>query len=226
MSGSVFVPRVIVSTRNALLMVATHFFLSLGIFGLGYVAYNYFEAHHYQATQMKQFEVPALARQVNLPTPRVVAEGDMLGQLQVPRLGLNAIVVEGDAHAALKHAVGHLRDTALPGQSGNVALAGHRDSFFRPLRDIQLGDEIRFNTLQQSYKYRVDAIHVVRPREVGVLRSSTGHDLTLVTCYPIYYLGPAPKRLIVHAREIESTAAPERASQNSFTPLTPSRADF
>jgi sortase A len=226
MNRSVFAPRVIVSTRNALLLVASYFFLTLGFFGLGYVAYNYFEAHHYQATQMKQFEMPAIARQVNLPTPRVVAEGDMLGQLQVPRLGLNAIVVEGDSHAALKHAVGHLRDTALPGELGNVALAGHRDSFFRPLRDIQLGDEIRFNTLQRSYKYRVDAINVVRPREVGILKSSTGRDLTLVTCYPIYYVGPAPKRLIVHAREIENTAKPQPASQSSFAPLTPSRADF
>lgn len=204
----------VLSTRKSLLLVASYFFLSVGIFGLGYTGFVYFDARHYQAVQMKKFESPAPAL-ASPPASRVLAEGDMLGELQVPRLRLNAIVVQGDSTTALKRAVGHLVDSALPGEWGNVALAGHRDTFFRPLRDIQLGDEIRFNTRERSFEYRVDSIEVVAPTDVGVLNSLTGHDLTLLTCYPIYYLGPAPKRLIVHAREVEKTPQELSASQNA-----------
>ena len=208
---------VVLSTRKSLLLVASYFFLSLGIFALGYVSYVYLDARHYQAVQMRKFESPASPSTTSTPSPapRVLAEGDMLGELQVPRLRLTTIVVQGDSYATLKRAVGHLADSALPGEWGNVALAGHRDTFFRPLRDIRVGDEIRFKTQQRSFEYRVDSIEVVGPKDVGVLQSSTGHDLTLLTCYPIYYVGPAPKRLIVRAREIEKSSQEQSAGQNT-----------
>jgi sortase A len=93
----------------------------------------------------------------------------------------------------------------LPGASGNVALAGHRDTFFRPLRDIRVGDQIRFQTQERSFNYVVDSIEIVTPADIRVLESSTGHELTLLTCFPFHYVGPAPKRFIVHAREVEGT---------------------
>jgi sortase A len=133
-----------------------------------------------------------------------LAEGDMLGELQVPRLGLDAIVVQGDSTADLRRAVGHLSESAIPGEWGNVALVGHRDTFFRPLRDIRLGDEIKFKTRERSFEYVVEAIEVVAPTDIRVLETSTGHDLTLVTCFPFHFVGPAPKRFVVRAREVEA----------------------
>jgi sortase A len=83
-------------------------------------------------------------------------------------------------------------------------LVGHRDTFFRPLRDIRLGDEIKFKTRERSFEYVVEAIEVVAPTDIRVLETSTGHDLTLVTCFPFHFVGPAPKRFVVRAREVEA----------------------
>jgi sortase A len=138
-----------------------------------------------------------------LSDPHVLLVGEVLGELQVPRLGLHAMVVEGETPANLRRAVAHLANSALPGERGNVAFAGHRDTFFRPLRDVRLGDEIRFTTRERDFQYRVESIEVVAPSNLSVLQSATGRDLTLLTCYPFHYLGPAPKRLVVRAREID-----------------------
>ena len=95
-------------------------------------------------------------------------------------------------------------------------MAGHRDTFFRPLRDIRLGDVITFKTHERSIEYLVQSIEVVAPTDLRVLEPLTGHDLTLLTCYPVYYVGPAPKRLVVRAREVDG-ALRERLA---LTPLT------
>ncbi len=112
------------------------------------------------------------------------------------------MVVQGDSHANLRRAVGHISKSALPGEEGNVVLAGHRDTYFRPLRDIRLGDEIRFKTLERTVEYRVESIEVVTPTDTRVLDSSFNHNLTLLTCFPFYYIGPAPQRFVVRAREV------------------------
>jgi sortase A len=116
---------------------------------------------------------------------------------------LSVMVVQGDSPASLRHAVGHLPKSALPGEWGNVALAGHRDTYFRPVRDIRLGDEIRFKTLDHNFEYVVESIEVVAPSDIHVLEVFTGHDLTFITCFPFHYVGPAPKRFVVRAREVE-----------------------
>lgn len=184
--------------RRFLWSSTIYFLLGFGILALGYAGFTVVDSHHYQHVQMQNFAGQRLP-----PAPRVLAEGDLLGELQVPRLRLSAFVVQGDSSSTLKRAVGHLAETALPGELGNVALAGHRDTFFRPLRDIRLGDEIRFKTRERSFEYRVESIDVVKPTDIQVLKSTTGHNLILLTCFPIHYLGPAPKRLVVRAREIE-----------------------
>ena len=190
---------------------ACYFFFTLGIIALGYVVFVSAGSHMYQALEMKKFN------QANpLAEPHILAEGEVIGEIQVPRLGLNAIVVQGDSPASLTRAVGHLSDSALPGEWGNVALAGHRDTFFRPLRDIRLGDGIRFKTRERTFDYRVESIEVVAPTDIRVLESSTGHDLTLLTCYPIYYIGPAPNRLVVRAREIQGVAREQLAGGNDI----------
>jgi sortase A len=181
----------------------------LGIVALGYSAFVSAGSHAYQALEMKKF------KQVGrLAEPHLLVEGDVIGEIEVPRLGLNAMVAQGDSPATLRRAVGHLTKSALPGEWGNVALAGHRDTFFRPLRDIRLGDEIRFKTRERSFEYRVESIEVVAPTDLRVLKSSTGHDLTLLTCFPIYYVGPAPKRLVVRAREVEGATREQLASEH------------
>jgi len=189
--------RVVSPALTHILRGACNFLLIFGILAVGYAGFTFADSHAYQASEMKKFKQAG-----HLSEPHNLAEGDVMGELQVPRLGLDAIVVQGDSLAALRRAVGHLSKSALPGEWGNVVLAGHRDTFFRPLSDIRRGDEIRFKTPDRSFDYRVESIEVVAPTDIHVLESSAGHDLTLLTCFPFHYVGPAPKRLVVRAREV------------------------
>lgn len=123
----------------------------------------------------------------------------LLGRIEIPRLGIAAMVREGDDDATLAVAVGHVPGTAQPGESGNVVLAGHRDTFFRALRGIRRRDAIRISTPRRQDDYVVDWTEVVGPKETKVLESSRKGTLTLVTCYPFGFVGRAPKRFIVRA---------------------------
>jgi sortase A len=125
-----------------------------------------------------------------------------LGRIEIRTIGLTAMILEGTDARTLRRAVGHIPGTSLPGQRGNVAITGHRDTFFRPLRNIRKDDEIRLTTLNGSYRYWVDSIKVVEPGDTKVLDNSDKAILTLVTCYPFYFAGPAPKRFIVRAHMI------------------------
>jgi sortase A len=135
----------------------------------------------------------------------------VLGRLQIPRLKLSVMVREGADERTLSRAVGHIPGTALPGRMGNVGLAGHRDTFFRALRNIREDDAIEFETTHGAYRYIVKSTQIVGPRDVSVLAASAGENLTLVTCYPFYYVGSAPKRFIVHAAQV--TAIPQHQQQ-------------
>jgi sortase A len=128
----------------------------------------------------------------------------VLGRIEIPRIGVSAIVREGDDDTTLAVAVGHIPGTARPGVRGNMVLAGHRDSFFRALRLIQLHDTIRIRTAGRRYEYRVDSTEVVRAEETRVLDPTTTGDavLTLVTCYPFEWVGHAPDRFIVRASRL------------------------
>jgi sortase A len=115
---------------------------------------------------------------------------------------VSAVVVEGVDKTTLRRAVGHIPGTALPGHPGNVGLAGHRDTFFRQLKDLKIKDEIQLSTLNGNFNYEVESLRVVNPDNVGVLAASVGNVLTLVTCYPFYFVGPAPQRWIVRAKQV------------------------
>jgi LPXTG-site transpeptidase (sortase) family protein len=128
--------------------------------------------------------------------------GEALGLLEIPRLGLSAPVVEGDDNAALRGAAGHLPDTPHPWENGNSAIAAHRDGLFRPLRHIRVGDEVRVQTSHGSIRYKVTDTHIVQPTDLSVLQPAAGPTLTLITCYPFYYVGSAPQRFIVHADRV------------------------
>ena len=144
-----------------------------------------------------------------------LSEGDLIGRIQVPRLGVSALILEGVGGRTLRRGVGHIPDTALPDQpggarrGGNVGIAGHRDSFFRGLKDIQEDDLIEVTTPEGVHRYRVEWTKIVRPKDVDVLDGSGEPELTLVTCYPFYYVGSAPKRFIVRAVRVDG---PDSAS--------------
>jgi sortase A len=195
-----------VSTRKNFLRGACYFLLAFGIIDLGYAGFVYADAHTYQAAAMKEFEHAGPTAE-----PRILVKGDVIGELQVPRLGLAVMVLEGDSLKNLRRAVAHLPNSPLPGELGNVALAGHRDTFFRPLRNILVGDQITFKTAARSFDYIVESIDIVSPTDTQVLDPTVGHDLTLITCYPFYYVGPSPKRFVVRARQLD----PAREEQNA-----------
>jgi len=146
-----------------------------------------------------------------LPAPIVVPRAHLgrrtprdglIGRLVIPRLYLGEIVREGDGEDTLTVALGHIPGTALPSQGGNVGVAGHRDTLFQSLRSIGKNDRIQFQTIAGSYNCQVESIDIVKPGDVRVLAPDYYSQLTLVTCYPFLYIGPAPDRLIVKARQV------------------------
>ncbi len=125
-----------------------------------------------------------------------------LGRLEIPEASVSVMLLEGTDDLTLNRAVGHIEGTAWPGEHGNVGIAGHRDSFFRGLRHLEVGDDVSLTTLEGVAHYEVAKLEVVEPTEVEVLAPTDHEALTLVTCYPFYYVGDAPQRFIVHAQQV------------------------
>jgi sortase A len=194
-------------------------FLALAISSLGYVAFSLVAAQAFQAYEnwrlnhaqknVRQSSAVAESKvlltslsansQVGHPT---IALGSVLGRIEIGRIGVAVVIVEGASGKTLRRAVGHVPGTALPGERGNVAITGHRDTFFIALRNIREDDEVTLTTLNGSYRYRVDSMRVVEAEDTEVLNDSDESILTMVTCYPFYFIGPAPKRFIVRAHRI------------------------
>ncbi len=147
----------------------------------------------------------AAARPMSPPAPHKnsVRRGDMIGELSIPRLHMSVMVFEGDDARILKFGAGHIPGTAFPQGSGNVGIAAHRDTYFRPLQAVQPNDRVALKTKAGTSHYSVTKTEVVSPSDVGVLARVPGRDLTLVTCYPFYYVGNAPQRFIVLARKVD-----------------------
>ena len=194
-----------------------YLFFIVGILALSYCAFVRLDAKLYQAYQTWRFEralkgskraigrveqlrpspLSALAEADRAIVESAAPEGSPLGRIEIGTIGLAAMILEGTEGKTLRRAVGHIRGTALPGQQGNIAIAGHRDTFFRGLRNIHKDDEITLTTLDGAYSYRVDFIQVVQPEDIAVLDNSDNDILTLVTCYPFSFVGHAPERFIV-----------------------------
>ena len=122
-----------------------------------------------------------------------------LAILRIPRIGIEVPILEGTDDWALNRAVGHIADTAAPGADGNSGIAGHRDGFFRPLKDVNVGDVLEIETPRGSTSYRIERTWIVEPEDVSVLDPTPVRSVTLVTCYPFYFVGSAPQRFIVRA---------------------------
>jgi len=173
--------------------------LTGAILMLGYCGFVLLDTWVFEARETAALErfVPA-----EVPVPSALLEDGLIGRMQVDRLGVSVVVMEGTSNKTLRRAVGHIAGTALPGRNGNVGIAGHRDTFFRPLRNIQSNDVITLTTRSGEYRYRVVSTKIVHPDNVAVLNSDGNEVLTLVTCYPFYFLGSAPERFIVRAERV------------------------
>jgi sortase A len=171
---------------------------------LGYVGFTLLDARFYQVSAKRSLESQIqLEKEPHEIQPKpAIKPGDVLGRMDIPRLGISVAVLQGTGSRMLRLGAGHIEGTPLPGETGNVGIAGHRDTFFRGLKDIRMNDEIQLQTATGLFHYEVDWLKVVEPDDTTVLEPSTPQStLTLVTCYPFYFIGSAPKRFVVRAHK-------------------------
>jgi sortase A len=174
------------------------FFIGIACLGL----YGFFLTQaHLRQTELEEELSERMKANLSVPGPPKVdlKEGELFGKLEIPRLKLSVMVMEGAKDNVLRLGVGRV--------PGTLALAGHRDTFFRPLKDIRQSDLIRLTTVEGTMEYEVVSTKIVRPTDTSVLRNKSSGTLTLITCYPFYYIGHAPQRFIVEARA-GNTATP------------------
>jgi sortase A len=192
------------TNRSPLLLIA-RLLLIAGVLAMGLTAWTYVARYAWQTYEGRRFDhirthaepLPPDAEQLSVIGKTVI------GKINIPRLGISAILKEGVGRRTLNLAAGHIPSTALPGHPGNVGVAAHRDNLFRSLKDIRRDDSITLTTLDNTYVYRVVSTTVVDPTDVSVLDASPDENtLTLVTCYPFYFVGNASKRFIVRALQV------------------------
>jgi sortase A len=176
-------------------------------------AREYFDSRAGQYQAAREFERPVLDNPetraaTGSPTLSPLRTGDTVAKLTIPRLDAELYVVEGDGARELRRGPGHLTGTALPGEKGNCVIAGHRDTHFRVLKDIREGDDIVLQTESGQYLYRVRRTQVVSPENTSALQPTSSATLNLITCYPFYYVGSAPKRFVVEAQLAGSIQRP------------------
>lgn len=215
------------STRRNASRWTYYLLLTAGsLFLLGAISF-YLEGYFYQAygshkLQSLSTAADSAASSAPASAASVVPHlGDPLGRLEIPRLKISAVVIEGSDDKSLKLGPGHVPGTALPGETGNIAIAGHRDTFFRPLKDVMPGDKIILTTPHGSTEYAVQYAEIVSPLDMDSLDPESGSDLTLITCYPFFYVGSAPDRFIVHATRTGAQQTSTSATQSTGSSAKP-----
>jgi len=205
-------------TRHSLLH-----WLERGLFAVGVALAAWCAAVLVEARFHNAVPIPAASDQLKV-TQTLILPGDagaktsarsrsagvLIGRLDAPSVKMSTTVLEGSDDATLRKGAGHIEDTPLPGEAGNVGIAGHRDTVFRPLRNIQVGDPLELTTADRLYRYRISKTLIVGPDDVYVLDPSKSPMLTLVTCYPFEYVGHAPRRFIVQAELVKEEARATR----------------
>ena len=185
-------------------------FAVAGWLALAYCAFVYFQASRYQAAEKSRFArdtPPQTQPDAGLVMPKAAAppgrkypsRGESVAMLTIPRIRLSSVVLEGAGARELKLGPGHISSTPLPGEGGNFAVAGHRDTFFRALRFVRVNDIVQVKSRDQEFQYRVVSTKIVGPNDIQVLDPADRETLTLVTCYPFEFVGSAPQRFIVRA---------------------------
>jgi len=205
-------------TRDNVLQWIERGLLTAGVVLGAWCAAVLVEARFHQAVPVAPLEVTQTAIPV-LPgdggsnaarpvAPSAPAAGSVIARLEAPSVQMSTTVLEGSDDATLSRGAGHIEDTPFPGQPGNIGIAGHRDTVFRPLRRIKVGDPLEITTADRTYRYRISKTLIVGPDDVYVLDPTDHPTVTLVTCYPFDFIGHAPKRFIVQA-ELTNPAATE-----------------
>jgi sortase A len=175
----------------------------IGAVLLAYVAYAYTSMF----TSQHRLEQDWRRQQISSgPAAPPVDAKNALTRLMIPKISLDAVVVEGTKYRQLAVAPGHLEGTAMPGEDGNAVISAHRDTFFRHIYELQKGDTILVRRLGKTYTYEVTSKRVVQPDDISVTKPTKDAQLTLLTCYPTYYVGPAPERLVVFAKLVQLPA--------------------
>jgi sortase A len=192
---------------SSVLRSVQRLFLWAGVVLLAYVGSTTAYSEAFQRYQSRAFEEAARSRPKGTGAVRVedspdLHEGDVVGKLEIERIGLSVIVLQGIQENTLALGAGHVPGTPLPAFEGNVVIAAHRDTFFRKLNVIIPGDKIRLSVGIRTYEYIVKAMEIVDPENSQIMQSRAYSELTLITCYPFYYVGSAPKRFIVRAKPL------------------------
>ena len=195
--------RVKIAAVGVALKWSQRLLLGGALVALGYCGFVLVDSWRFQLAQLREFSrlvtvKPPLAAGV----PIAPIADALIGRIEVRRLGLSAMVVEGTTTSDLRSAAGHITNTGMPGVPGNIGIAAHRDTFFRPLRNVRKDDIVTLSTAGAEYRYRVVYTKVVDPDDVSVLDAGDAEILTLVTCYPFSFVGSAPERFIVTAERI------------------------
>jgi len=187
----------------------------IGVFTLGFVGSEYYGMWREQKRLTEEWE------QQQKPSPNAAARpvGDGLTRVAIPKIDLDAIVVEGAGRKQLKLGPGRIKTSALPGEVGNSVITAHRDTFFRNIYQLTKGDDILIRRNGEVFTYKVTGKKIVKPTDVSVLKATPDAQLTLITCYPTYFIGPAPERLVIFSkleeRKPESVAATGAAAGSS-----------
>jgi sortase A len=184
---------------RALLGTSHYFLFGSGLALLVYCGYVVLDASLFQRWARVEFERTSAILPPVLKTGIPRGGPVTVGRLEIPSLRISVMILDGTSEQELKRGVGHIEDTAYPGERGHVGIAGHRNTFFRPLKDLRVDDTILLTTLGGAIRYRAVRTLIVDGREGHMLDPSLGDVLTLVTCYPFDYVGAAPKRFIVRA---------------------------
>src|SRR5712672_1329085 len=174
----------------------------MGIVLLGYVAAEYWGM--YRSQKNLEAEWQRQATTVSSPGKASISPDQMLTRLQIPKIQVDAIVIEGASRRELSAGPGHMKQTAQPGETGNAVITAHRDTFFRHIYELNKGDQIQVRRSGRTFTYEVTGKRIVLPEDVSVIKSTDNAQLTLITCYPTYYIGPAPKRLVVFSRLVDT----------------------
>jgi sortase A len=199
--------------RQLTLLVIERLLLFVALAAFSYVVGSMGGAALYQDYESRQLDEVLRGTAPAAETRSQPVARRVLGRLEIPTLGVSTIVREGEDARTLQLAIGHIAGTALPGTAGNMGLAGHRDTFFRKLREIDPGDVIRMVAVEGTFTYVVESTQVVDPGDLWVLDPTPEPSLTLVTCYPFTYIGEAPQRFIVRARLAARSRTPDSAGR-------------
>jgi sortase A len=200
-AGELKEPKVVLAplskNRGCIRQQIARFLTGVGLLLLFNVSFQYWQMYTAQRNLALEWQ-----QQDARPASIMVSDGNALSRLTIAKINLDAVIVEGTSRKSLKLGPGHMEDSAVPGSSGNSVIVAHRDTFFRHLDELQEGDGIYLHRQGEVYRFEVTGRRVVEPTDLSALRQSPSAQLTLITCYPTHYIGPAPKRLVVVARLI------------------------